>query len=155
MLYGIEGILNGKLFGNGEGGSSGGGLTLPELTNPAGADQILEGFEAIDGSGNKLTGTHVCESGGGGYETVKLPFSGKTLSAGAGMAVGLDAYNPSESPTGYTECSGFIPGTPIAGYVAYDSRGGCWAIYADNCSTVDAEIPDGEADFVITHVTTP
>ena len=62
MLYGIEGILNGKLFGNGEGGS-GGGITLPELTNPAGADQILEGYEAIDGSGNKLTGTHVCKSG--------------------------------------------------------------------------------------------
>lgn len=65
MLYGIEGILNGKLFGNGEGGSSG-GVTLPALTNPAGADQILEGYEAVDGSGKKLTGTHVCESGGGG-----------------------------------------------------------------------------------------
>ena len=64
MLYGIEGILNGKLFGNGEGGS--GGVTLPTLANPAGADQILEGYEAVDGSGNKLTGTHVCESGGGG-----------------------------------------------------------------------------------------
>ena len=63
MLYGIEGILNGKLFGNGEGGSSGGGITLPTLTNPAGADQILEGYEAVDGSGKKLTGTHVCESG--------------------------------------------------------------------------------------------
>ena len=71
MLYGIEGILNGKLFGNGEGGSSGGGITLPELTNPAGADQILEGYEAIDGSGNKLTGTHVCESGGGDASSVE------------------------------------------------------------------------------------
>lgn len=66
MLYGIEGILNGKLFGNDEGGSSSGGIILPTLTNPAGADQILEGYEAVDGSGNKLTGTHVCESGGGG-----------------------------------------------------------------------------------------
>lgn len=154
MLYGIEGILNGKLFG--EGGSSGGGITLPELTNPAGADQILEGYEAVDGSGNKLTGTHVCESGGGGYETVKIPFAGVgTVSAAGSMTVGLDAYNASKSPTGYTECSGFIPGTPIAGYVAWDTRGGCWSIYARNCSTADSNLPTGEADFVITHVTTP
>lgn len=48
------------------GGSSGGGVSLPTLTNPAGADQILEGYEAVDGSGNKVTGTHVCESGGVG-----------------------------------------------------------------------------------------
>lgn len=64
MLYGIEGILNGKLFGNGEGGSSGGGITLPTLTNPAGAGQIVKGYEAIDGDGKVVTGAIRKLSGG-------------------------------------------------------------------------------------------
>lgn len=33
------------------------GVELPSLTNPAGAAQILSGYEAIDGTGAKLTGT--------------------------------------------------------------------------------------------------
>lgn len=33
------------------------GKKLPELTNPAGAANIESGYEAIDGSGNKITGT--------------------------------------------------------------------------------------------------
>ena len=32
------------------------GKKLPELTNPAGAENIQTGYEAIDGSGNKITG---------------------------------------------------------------------------------------------------
>ncbi|MBQ5929003.1 MAG: hypothetical protein IIW96_07535 [Oscillibacter sp.] len=92
--------------------------------------------------------------GGGGYETVKLPFRGTTVPAMGNLSAGLDAYSASKSPTGYTECAGFIPGTPIAGYVAYNSKGRCWTLEARNCSTVNAEIPDGEADFVITNVTT-
>ena len=34
------------------------GKKLPELTNPAGAENIQSGYEAIDGSGNKITGTN-------------------------------------------------------------------------------------------------
>lgn len=113
MLYGIEGILNGKLFGNGEGGSSG-GVTLPTLTNPAGADQILEGYEAVDGSGNKLTGTHVCESGGGDSSVTKGVL---TILADA-------TIDPQESVDGdfrlvvdgatVTKAVGIIAGTPIS-----------------------------------------
>ena len=33
------------------------GVELPELSNPATADKILSGYEAVDGTGNKLTGT--------------------------------------------------------------------------------------------------
>lgn len=33
------------------------GKKLPELTNPAGAANIESGYEAIDGNGNKITGT--------------------------------------------------------------------------------------------------
>lgn len=41
-----------------------GGVELPDLLNPATSDEILEGYEAVDGNGNLLVGTHVCESGG-------------------------------------------------------------------------------------------
>lgn len=33
------------------------GVEIPPLANPAGAAQILNGYEAIDGAGAKLTGT--------------------------------------------------------------------------------------------------
>lgn len=35
-----------------------GGVELPELTNPATAENIQTGFEAINGDGEKVTGTH-------------------------------------------------------------------------------------------------
>lgn len=38
-------------------GKAGGGVTLPTLTNPATGADILSGKEAIDGSGNKITGS--------------------------------------------------------------------------------------------------
>lgn len=40
-----------------EGKAGGGGVTLPSLSNPASASDIISGKEAIDGSGNKMTGT--------------------------------------------------------------------------------------------------
>ena len=123
MLYGIEGILNGKLFGSGEGGSSGGGITLPELTNPAGADQILEGYEAIDGSGNKLTGTHVCESGGGGVGVAPMidhgggyvtfsPSEDTTISAGGSNKVEVSTHDLANA-TPVNGCdAGYLYGHP-------------------------------------------
>ena len=39
--------------------AAGGGVDLPELTNPATNDKILSSYETIDGNGNKLTGTMV------------------------------------------------------------------------------------------------
>lgn len=40
-----------------------GGVELPTLSNPATSDEILDGYEAIDGDGNIIAGTHVCEGG--------------------------------------------------------------------------------------------
>lgn len=34
------------------------GISLPTLSNPAGAENIQSGYEAIDGNGNKITGLH-------------------------------------------------------------------------------------------------
>lgn len=39
------------------------GKKLPTLTNPAGAANIQTGYEAIDGNGDLITGTHDCEAG--------------------------------------------------------------------------------------------
>lgn len=39
--------------------SEGGNVSLPSLTSPATTDNILSGKEAIDDSGNKITGTMV------------------------------------------------------------------------------------------------
>lgn len=39
-------------------GGSGGGVVLPTLTNPATAAEIKKGYEAINGSGKKMTGIH-------------------------------------------------------------------------------------------------
>lgn len=45
-----------------EGKAGGGGVTLPSLSNPASASDILSGKEAIDGTGNKMTGTIVIKT---------------------------------------------------------------------------------------------
>lgn len=40
-----------------------GGADLPALDNPAGSAQILSGFQAINGNGVAVTGSHVCDPG--------------------------------------------------------------------------------------------
>jgi hypothetical protein len=50
LIEQIVTALEGKAGGSG-------GITLPELTDPASASDILSGKEAIDGDGNKITGT--------------------------------------------------------------------------------------------------
>ena len=51
LISQIKSALNGKAAGGG------GGATLPELSTPATASDILSGKEAIDKNGNKITGT--------------------------------------------------------------------------------------------------
>ena len=61
-----------------------GGTQLPTLANPAGAAQILNGYEAIDGAGAKLTGTIPSKGAG------DLTASGATVTVPAG-------YYPSQA----------------------------------------------------------
>jgi hypothetical protein len=51
------------LMGQRRGGGSG-ETTLPTLTNPAGAEHIVEGYEAVDGDGKVVTGAIIKLSGG-------------------------------------------------------------------------------------------
>ena len=123
MLYGIEGILNGKLFGNGEGGSSGGGITLPTLTNPAGADQILEGYEAVDGSGNKLTGTHVCESGGGDSSVTKGVLTvEEAVTVDGGMTAQQAPISLMVDGANVKKAVGWVVGTPFSFCIWYGAN---------------------------------
>lgn len=63
-----------------------GGVKLPELTNPATAENIQTGFDAINSAGEKVTGTHV------EAEIPELPALSNP--AGAGQILnGYDAIN--------------------------------------------------------------
>ena len=72
-----------------EGKAAGGGVELPSLSNPAGAADILSGKEAIDGEGNKITGTIATKT------SSNLTASGATVTAPAGYY----ASNASKSVT--------------------------------------------------------
>lgn len=55
-----------------------GGVRLPELVNPAGAAQILSGYQAIDAEGEIITGTIPSQ----GAQTITPGTSAKTIAAG-------------------------------------------------------------------------
>lgn len=55
-----------------------GGIRLPELTLPAGAGQILSGYQAIDAEGEIITGTIPSQ----GAQTITPGTSAKTIAAG-------------------------------------------------------------------------
>lgn len=55
-----------------------GGTVLPELSNPAGARQILSGYQAIDAEGNIITGTIPSQDA----QTIAPGMNNKTIAAG-------------------------------------------------------------------------
>ena len=55
-----------------------GGVRLPELANPAGAAQILSGYEAINADGEAMVGTIPSQ----GAQTITPGTSAKTIAAG-------------------------------------------------------------------------
>lgn len=55
-----------------------GGVRLPELTNPAGAAQILSGYDAINADGEAMVGTIPSQ----GAQTITPGTSAKTIAAG-------------------------------------------------------------------------
>lgn len=57
------------------------GAELPALSNPATAENIQKGFEAIDGSGNVVTGTHV-EAEAPTLPTLNTPAAASDIASG-------------------------------------------------------------------------
>ena len=73
-----------------------GGADLPALDNPAGSAQILSGFQAINGAGVKMTGSHVCPT---------VADLTKDATAGAGdILKGQTAYVNGEKVIGSHVC---------------------------------------------------
>jgi len=108
---------------DGKAGGSG-GTVLPTLDNPASATDILSGKEAIDGEGNKITGSIATKT------SSDLTASGSTVTVPAGYY----ASNASKSvatvtqatPTVSVSASGLITAsaTQSAGYVASGTKSG-------------------------------
>lgn len=117
LLNQIVTALEGKASGSG-------GVVLPTLSNPAAASDILSGKEAIDGSGNKITGTIATKT------SSNLTVSGATVSVPAGYY----ASNASKSVTTITQATPTVSidengkisasATQTAGYVSAGTKTG-------------------------------
>lgn len=100
-----------------EGKAAGGGVTLPELTNPASTSDILSGKEAIDGEGNIITGTIATKTSN------DITAVGATVIVPAGYYASQNdktvALAPQATPTITVSSSGLITAsaTQSAGYI--------------------------------------
>lgn len=104
--------------------SNPGGVVLPKLNNPASASDILSGKEAINGSGNKITGTIATKT------SSNLTASGATITVPAGYY----ASNASKSVTTATQATPTVSidangkitasATQTAGYVTAGTKTG-------------------------------
>jgi hypothetical protein len=92
--------------------AGGGGVTLPELDNPASASDILKGKEAIDGDGEAITGTIETKT------SSNLTASGATVTVPAG-------YYASQATKSVSSGSVKIPATIITNNptISIDSAG--------------------------------
>ena len=79
-----EALLKALCTSGGGGGGGGGGTVLPDLTNPATREQILAGYQAIDGNGNVITGAMVSSAG----VPIEVASEGEMEAALAGSAIG-------------------------------------------------------------------
>ena len=104
--------------------SSSGGMVLPTLDNPASATDILGGKEAIDGSGNKITGTIATKT------SSNLTASGATVTVPAGYyasnATKSVATATQATPSVSIDANGKITAsaTQTAGYVTAGTKSG-------------------------------
>lgn len=104
--------------------SNSGGVVLPTLSNPASASDILSGKEAINGSGNKITGTIATKT------SSNLTASGATVT----VPTGYYASNASKSVTTATQATPTVSidangkitasATQTAGYVTAGTKTG-------------------------------
>ena len=99
LIAQISSALEGKA-------GSGGGITLPTLSNPAASENLELGYELIDGDGNIVIGTHVCESGGSGdgdimYFTVQNNLPDELFVNGIHCSIGDITAIPYSEATAY------------------------------------------------------
>lgn len=129
LLEQIATALEGKASGSG-------GVTLPTLDNPASAADILSGKEAIDGSGNVLTGTIATKT------SSNLTASGATITVPAGYY----ASNASKSVTTATQATPTVSidangkisasATQSAGYVSAGTKTGTKQLTTKAATTI-------------------
>lgn len=119
-----------------EGKAGGGGITLPDLSNPASASDILSGKEAIDENGNKITGTIVTKT------SSNLTASGATVTVPAGYyatnATKSVATATQATPSVSINSSGLITAsaTQTAGYVSAGTKSGTKQLTTQAAKTV-------------------
>lgn len=119
-----------------EGKAGGGGVILPDLSNPAVAADILSGKEAIDEDGNKITGTIATKT------SSNLTASGATVTVPSGYY----ATNATKSVVTATQAtpsvsinsSGLITAsaTQTAGYVSAGTKSGTKQLTTQAAKTV-------------------
>jgi hypothetical protein len=129
LIAQITGALENKAAG-------GGGVELPELTNPAATSDILSGKEAIDENGKVLTGTIATKT------SSNLTASGATVTVPSGYY----ATNATKSVTTATQAtpsvsinsSGLITAsaTQTAGYVSAGTKSGTKQLTTQAAKTV-------------------
>lgn len=119
-----------------EGKASGGGVTLPSLSNPASASDILSGKEAINSSGNKMTGTIATKT------SSDLTASGATVTVPAGYYASNATKSVSTAtqatPSVSIDSAGKITAsaTQTAGYVSAGTKTGTKQLTTQAAKTI-------------------
>lgn len=113
------------------GNTNGNDIILPALSNPASTSEILEGYQAIDGEGNLLTGM---AAGGVSYETTIVPM-GSTSKSQVLNGKPLFALYYEVATSSQFAFFNFISNSGSSGYG--DSRsGGTSGSYDENTKTM-------------------
>lgn len=129
LLNQLKTILEGKAAG-------GGGVTLPELSNPGDASKLLQGYELIGQDGQVVTG----EIPGKGASN--LTTSGKTVTVPAGYypeQVSKDVETSEQATPSITVSSGGLitaSASQSAGYVAAGSKSATKQLTAQAAQTI-------------------
>ena len=129
LLNQLKTILEGKAAG-------GGGVTLPELSNPGDASKLLQGYELIGQDGQVITG----EIPGKGASN--LTASGKTVTVPAGYypeQVSKDVETSEQATPSITVSSGGLitaSASQSAGYVAAGSKSATKQLTAQAAQTI-------------------
>ena len=129
LLNQLKTILEGKAAG-------GGGVTLPELSNPGDASKLLQGYELIGQDGQVITG----EIPGKGASN--LTVSGKTVTVPAGYypeQVSKDVETSEQATPSITVSSGGLitaSASQSAGYVAAGSKSATKQLTAQAAQTI-------------------